>query len=92
MNARFVDPSPPKDFGPFRVGDRVRVAFGSDTIEATIVEDRGNLGVGGMRIYGVCFRVDDVTDEIYTERDADQITLVTRAPRPGAEKANGARE
>jgi hypothetical protein len=45
-----------------------------------------------MRIYGVCFRVDDVTDEIYTERDADQITLVARASRPGAEKANGAGE
>jgi hypothetical protein len=70
------------DPGPFRVGDRVRIPFGTESIEATIVEDRGNLGMGGRRIYGVRFRVDDVTDEIYTERDADQITLVARAPEP----------
>ena len=40
----------------------------------------GNLGVGGKRVYGVRFRVDDVSDEIYTERDVDQLTLVARAP------------
>jgi hypothetical protein len=89
MNQRFTDPSPPKKPGPFRVGDRVRVPFASDSIEATIVEDHGNLGVGGMRIYGVRFRVDDITDEIYTERDADQITLVSRPSAPEDGKTNG---
>jgi hypothetical protein len=76
------DPWNWKNPGPFRVGDRVRIPFGTESIEATIVEDRGNLGVGGTRIYGVRFRVDDVSDEIYTERDADQLTLVARAPEP----------
>lgn len=89
---RFIDPWMPKTPGPFQVGDRVRVPFGSESVEATIVEDHGNLGVGGMRIYGVRFRVDDVSDEIYTERDADQITLVTRALAPETEKKNGVRE
>jgi hypothetical protein len=90
LNMRFTDPSPPKKPGPFRVGDSVRIPFGSESIEATIVEDHGNLGVGGMRIYGVRFRVDDITDEIYTERDADQITLVARAHAPHADMTNGA--
>ena len=66
--------------GPFRVGDRVLIPFGTESIEATVVEDRGNLGAGGRRVYGVRFRVDDMSDEIYTERDADQLTLVARAP------------
>ena len=89
---RFVDPWTPKKPGPFKVGDRVRIPFGGGTVEATIVEDHGNLGFGGMRIYGVCFRVDDITDEIYTERDADQITLVARDLAPEVEKKNGVRE
>jgi hypothetical protein len=92
MNSRFVDPSPPKKPGRFRVGDRVRVPFGGESIEATIVEDRGNLGVGGMRIYGICFRVDDVTEERYTERDEDQITLVARAAGPRSNGTNSAAE
>lgn len=82
MPQRFIDPWTPKTPGPFRVGDRVRMPFGSQFIEATIVEDRGDLGVGGKRLYGVCFRVDDSTDEIYTEREADRLTLVARAAAP----------
>jgi hypothetical protein len=69
-----------KNPGPFRVGDRVRIPFGTESVEAIVVEDRGNLGVGGRRIYGIRFCVDDVSDEIYTERDADQLTLVARPP------------
>jgi hypothetical protein len=88
----FVDPWTPKKPGPFRVGDRVRIPFGHDSVEAIVVEDHGNLGAGGRRVYGVRFRVDDVSDEIYTERDADQLTLVARAPAPDAEKKNGPRE
>ena len=79
-----------KNPGPFRVGDRVRMPFGGGSIEVTIVEDRGNLGAGGKRVYGIRFRVDDVSDEIYTERDVDQLTLVARAPE--TEMKNGLRE
>lgn len=82
MTARFVDPSPPRKPGPFRVGDRVRVPFGDGFVEATIVEDRGNLGYKGMRVYGLCYDMDDLAGENYTEREADQLTLVARAPVP----------
>jgi primosomal protein N' len=88
----FIDPWTPKTPGPFRVGDRVRVPFGQTSVEAIIVEDHGNLGAGGKRVYGVRFRVDDVSDEIYTERDADQLTLVAHALAPETEKKNGVPE
>jgi hypothetical protein len=38
------------------VGDRVRFQFSSQTAEGVIVEDRGELGVGGRRLYGIRFR------------------------------------
>src|SRR4051812_43770599 len=79
VNSLMTDPWITKNPGPFRVGDRVRIPFGSESIEATAVEDRGNLG--GKRVYGVRFRVDDMSDEIYTERDVDQLTLVAHSPR-----------
>jgi hypothetical protein len=42
---------PPK----FHVGDRVLVPFGAYTYVGTVVEDRGPLGVGGRRLYGVTY-------------------------------------
>jgi hypothetical protein len=79
-NPKATGPWRRKNPGPFHVGDRVRIPFGTEFIEATVVEDRGNLGVGGKRLYGVRFRVDDLSDEIYTERYADQLILVAGAP------------
>jgi hypothetical protein len=66
--------------------------YGSEFVEATIVEDHGNLGAGGKRLYGVRFRVDSVTDEIYTDREADRLTLVSRAAAQESERKNGAPE
>ena len=80
VNPLVIDPWIWRNPGPFRVGDRVLMRFGGGQIEATIVEDRGNLGEGGKRIYGLRFRSDDVTEERYTERIVDDLTLVARAP------------
>lgn len=77
-----VEPWNLRDPGPFQVGDRVLMPFGREQIEALVVEDRGKLGKGGKRIYGLRFRTDDDTEEIYTERDVDELTLVARAPEP----------
>jgi hypothetical protein len=38
---------------PFRVGDRVRVTIGNLRLAGSIVEDRGNLGGGGRRLFAV---------------------------------------
>jgi hypothetical protein len=82
VNPLVMNPWIWKNPGPFRVGDRVRIPWGSEQVEATVVEDRGNLGEGGKRIYRVVFRVDDVSPEIDTERIVDDLTLVARAPKP----------
>ena len=40
------------------VGDRVSFTFGVDRVEGVIVEDRGNLGVGGARVLRVRVQLD----------------------------------
>ncbi|MBI1916364.1 MAG: hypothetical protein HYS12_16775 [Planctomycetes bacterium] len=57
-----VKPVPPR----FRVGDRVRILHGWVGLLGEVVEDRGNLGVGGERIYGVHMKVDQ-WNEMTTE-------------------------
>ena len=92
MTVRFIDPWTPKTPGPFRIGDRVRAPFGGQFIEATIVEDHGNLGSGGKRLYGIRYRLEGVPEEMYTEREADRLTLIARAATPKDAKSNGQRE
>jgi len=36
-----------------RVGDRVRFLYGGGEVEAEVVEDRGNIGVGGRQLVGI---------------------------------------
>jgi hypothetical protein len=72
--------------GPFREGDRVLVRWGGAEVEAVVVEDRGPLGGGGRRLYGVRFRVDDVSDPICTELLPEELKLVARDGKPGSEK------
>jgi hypothetical protein len=44
--------------GRFKVGDRVRLLHGWRGALGEVVEDRGNLGVGGERIYAVRIKMD----------------------------------
>jgi hypothetical protein len=83
MDPYMIDPWILKHPGPFQVGDRVRFLWGGDQVEGTIVEDRGIVVKGGKRKYGIKFRVDDVSDEMYTERPVDAIQLVAKAEAPG---------
>jgi hypothetical protein len=54
-----TSPTPGKPVPPrFRVGDRVRILYGFPGVVGEVVEDRGNLGVSGERIYGVRMRMD----------------------------------
>jgi len=79
MNPMTFDPWIRKNPGPFRVGDRVAFRFVVSDVEGTIVEDRGNLGHEGRRLYGIEFRMDDVSDAMYTEMDAESLKLVAPA-------------
>jgi hypothetical protein len=76
------NPSAAANPGPFREGDRVRLLWGVTPVEAIVIEDRGNLGVGGRRLYRVRVRLDDITEPMETEEPADELTLVSRAPTP----------
>jgi hypothetical protein len=44
------------------VGDRVRILHGFRGMIAEVVEDRGRIGVGGRRLYGVMFRLDQYNE------------------------------
>jgi hypothetical protein len=58
----------------FKVGDRVMFRAGIGEVEGVIVEDRGCLGVGGRRLYGLHF--DFMPGETrYTERPEAELTL-----------------
>jgi hypothetical protein len=74
------NPSAARNPGPFREGDRVRLFWGDSPVEGIVIEDRGNLGVGGRRFYRVRVQLDDVTEPIETEEPAEDLTLVARAP------------
>jgi hypothetical protein len=64
--------------GPYKVGDRVSFLMVPRRIEGVIVEDRGNLGIGGERIYGLTFLRGN--EEVYTEMPVSELQLVARAP------------
>lgn len=46
---------PPLKPARFKPGDRVRFHFVEGMIDGLIVEDRGEIGLGGRRLYGIHF-------------------------------------
>lgn len=60
----------------FKVGERVRFTVGRRNIEGEIIEDRGNLGYGGVQIVRVA-QPDDYSGEIEEfEVPVDEVELV----------------
>lgn len=62
--------------GRFRVGDRVRLLIPwAERNEGEIIEDRGNIGGGGRRLYHVRVQVDQWNEMTipYTEDELDVI-------------------
>jgi|HubBroStandDraft_6_1064221.scaffolds.fasta_scaffold223400_3 hypothetical protein len=59
---------------PIKVGDRVKVLFGPNRIPAVVIEDRGNIGVGGRRLVRVRVKVDDLGNVREFECPADELT------------------
>ena len=84
MNPMIQDPWLRKHPGPFKIGDRVAHQILGRRREGIIVEDRGNLGVGGRRIYAVRVRPDE-GNEIVTEIPVDELQLVAGAPADGVD-------
>lgn len=88
---RYPEPEPEPE-PVYKVGDRVRFPFGSGEAVGTVVEDRGCLGVGGRRLYGIKFLVEP-GDLLYVELGESEMTPIPNAGRcdgPGA--AHGAEQ
>jgi hypothetical protein len=67
--------------GPYREGDRVRLLWGLTSVEGVIIEDRGNIGVGGRRIYHVRVQPEDnITEPMVIAAPAEDLTLVANVP------------
>jgi hypothetical protein len=86
MDTFFRDWLRPLTPGPFRLGDRVRFLWGLTPVEGIVVEDRGNCGAEGERVYRVRVRLSDVSEPIETEEPADELTLVARARTRAAQR------
>jgi hypothetical protein len=67
--------------GPNKVGDRVRFRFGLTDVDGVIVEDRGNLGGGGKRLYGITFQFGESPDK-YIELAPDDYEVIAEVPMP----------
>ena len=57
----------------FKKGDLVSFLFGSGTATGRVVEDRGRLGIGGRRLYGIRFEINP-GQEVYTEMPEEELT------------------
>ncbi len=78
MDPSVKNPQAESSPGPFSEGDRVRLLRGATPVDGVVVEDRGNLGIGGRRLYRVRLQLDEITEAIETTFPADELTLVAR--------------
>ena len=76
---------------PFAVGGKVYVQFGTKKRLATIIEDRGTIGVGGRRLLRVTYSDGDDAVEQSFEVPAAEVTRARPpARRPHTIKAKAA--
>ena len=63
----------------FKVGDHIKFQRVSHWLEGVIVEDRGNIGIGGRRLYGIQVSVDpneNAEDTLYFERPESDLIRI----------------
>ena len=70
------------------VGALVKIPYGASDVVATVVEDRGPLGVGGRHLVRVKFFLEGTEDAVETEVPVEQVNLVA-LPNDPAEKRVG---
>jgi hypothetical protein len=58
-----------------RVGSRVRFELGGRDVVATVIEDRGGVGMGGRRLLRVRLHWTDVSEPIEFEIPAAQVRV-----------------
>lgn len=57
------------------VGSKVAFVFGAAQVTGTVIEDRGNLGVGGRRLLRVRFEIEGAGEPFETEIAADDVNV-----------------
>lgn len=62
---------------PLRVGDRVSFVFGGRRVRGTIIEDRGNIGYQGRRLYAV--RLKRWPEDLIVEIGAEELRALKAA-------------
>lgn len=71
---------PFKRLGKFRLGDRVGFLYGRKGQTGEIVEDRGNIGRNGRRLYRVKVREDE-WNTIEVEYPEEALELIERSEK-----------
>jgi hypothetical protein len=79
MDPAVKNPQAALNPGPYAEGDRVRLLWGVTPVEGIIIEDRGNLGVGGRGFYRVRVQLDEISEPIETSFPAADLTLLAKA-------------
>ncbi len=67
--SRTVDWGKPAKFKP---GDHIRFEYAVEVVDGLIIEDRGPIGVGGRRLYGITFNKNPGQDS-YIEMPEEEI-------------------
>lgn len=57
------------------VGSKVKFVFGLSEVTGTVIEDRGDLGVGGRRLLRVRFEIEGAGEPFETEIPADEVKI-----------------
>lgn len=71
-----------------RVGDYVKIDFGTSILYGRVKEDRGPLGVGGRRLYGITY--DAGADEpFYIEMPAEEFEVIKPSEVAKPKKGKG---
>ena len=69
------------------VGDRVRFKWDRHDMEGVVVEDRGPLGIGGRRLYGIVFQFEFDPEDKIIELAPSEFVVIESAnkanDRPG---------
>ena len=65
----------PKSSRSLKVGSRVTFTYGLSTVRGVVIEDRGNLGVGGRHLFRIRFELDGAAEPFETELAASELHL-----------------
>lgn len=70
------------------VGTLVKLRYGTSDVLATVIEDRGPLGVGGRPLVRVSLLLEGVADAVETEAPVEDLTVVALPDDPATKRVS----